>query len=355
MGGINVKRSIFIFLSIVLVVAGYLLINSWKNEQYPMADEYFPNKIMTKRFSGGYENEGFTQLVEKIENGKVQIKVKDTAIDVVTVYEVSHEEIKLIYALEDDGDLIEVDLSSLENNREEVLIKAPIKKGAKWQNPQGGKYEITGIDIKVNTPAGDFNTIEISYKTDSYEVKRYYAKGIGLVKSENEYGITDELISIEDGINEVNNSDFGVKYGEKYVFLNQFYHSLDDKLGIPISRETIVLGQGSDTFSGSHIRTSYYDGLTVEEFSPKGEGKDNFWIYSLYITNENYSTTKGVTIGDKLEKLKTEYPNIEVLKDGRTDEKNCAYLLKDPIEPKYIIFEVKDSTIEWIKIYYELQ
>lgn len=199
MGGIYVKRPIFVFLTIIIVVVGYLLISNWKNDEYKVADEYFPKDLMTKNFSGGYENEGFTQIIEKIQNGKIQIKVINTAIGVFTVYEVSPEQVKLIYAIEDDGDLIDVDLNNLENNREEVLIKAPVKKGTKWKDSQDGKYEITGINIKIHTPAGDFNTIEVTYKSDSYEVKRYYAKEIGLVKSE--YGITDELISIEYGGN----------------------------------------------------------------------------------------------------------------------------------------------------------
>lgn len=149
--------------------------------------------------------------------------------------------------------------------------------------------------------------------------------------------------------------DFSIKIKDKYISLKERYNNLSDVLGTPISEEIEVLGSGSDTFSGSRIKTSTYDGLVIEEFSPEKEGNDNFWILSMTITKENYSTEKDLTIGDNLEKLKEIYEGIEILKDGRTDPNNCAYIMGNNTDNNFIVFQVKDGSINEIKIYHELQ
>lgn len=164
----------------------------------------------------------------------------------------------------------------------------------------------------------------------------------------------DESIQREDSVDEIV-SDFSIKVEDKYISIREHHNNLSSILGTPISEEIEILGEESDTFNGSLIKTLTYDGLIIEEFSPEKAGNSGFWILSMTITNENYSTEKGLTIGDKLDKIKEFYGNVEILKDGRTDSNNCAYIFEDDFEPNFIVFEVEDGITNEIKIYHELQ
>ena len=71
-----------------------------------------------------------------------------------------------------------------------TILKAPLKKGTKWTTYLEEKCEITGVDIDVSVPYGDFKAIEVTSEIDRqgdgevlhYKVKAYYAKGIGKIK-----------------------------------------------------------------------------------------------------------------------------------------------------------------------------
>ncbi|CAK7005763.1 hypothetical protein KQI38_06780 [Tissierella carlieri] len=164
----------------------------------------------------------------------------------------------------------------------------------------------------------------------------------------------DKSIQREDSVDEIV-SDFSIKVEDKYISIREHHNNLSSILGTPISEEIEILGEESDTFNGSRIKTLTYDGLIIEEFSPEKAGNGGFWILSMTVTNENYSTEKGLTIGDKLDRIKELYGNVEILKDGRTDSNNCAYIFKDDVEPNFIVFEVEDGITNEIRIYHELQ
>lgn len=352
------KKIVFSIFAIIIAIAALSIFKSPINKVDSLsmgADDFFPKQVMTKKFSGGFENEGFTHIIDKFENGKLQIKQTDSAMPTILVYEISKESIKLIYSQEiHDIKFGENYIENTESNRKDIIIKAPIKKGTKWTDEKG-KYEITGVDVEITTPAGDFNnTVEVTFTRNDFEVKRYYAKDIGLVKSIID-GLVDELIEIKYSVEEEIISDFSIKVKEKYISVRENYNNLNDILGVSKSVEIETLGDGADTFKGSRIKTSTYDGLVVEEFSPEKEGDDSFWILSMTITNDNYTTVNGITIGDSLEKMKEIYQKAEILKDGRTDPSNCAYVIKDSMESNFIVLEVTDGIINEIKIYHELQ
>lgn len=351
------KKIAFVIIAIIVVVTALTIIKPMdKIDDLSLnTSDFFPNRVMTKKFSGGFENEGFTHIIDKVQGNRIQVKQVDTGVDVVLVYEVSKENIKLIYSHEIyDINFEENYVEDIKPNRQDMIIQAPIEKGTKWTDNEGRVYEITGTEVKLTTPAGTFDTLEITSIIDDFQVKSYYAKGIGLVKRI--FGdIVDELIEIKYSVDEEVLSDFSIRAKDKHISLRGHYTNLSEILGSPISEEVEVLGEGADTFTGSRIKKSTYDGLRIEEFSPEKEGNDNFWILSMTITNENYSTEKGLTVGDSLEKIKEIYENIETLKDSRTDPNNCSYIYADITGINFIEFEVKDGVINEIKIYHQLQ
>lgn len=175
-----------------------------------------------------------------------------------------------------------------------------------------------------------------------------------LIGNQNENVVidSDEIAELE--VTEPNEiSEFSLHVNDNYISLNDWDNEVNiiGILGTPLSEEIKVLGDGADTHTGSYLKTLLYDGLEIHLFSPKQNG-DSFWVLSMKITSQKYSTAQNVIVGDSLQKLKESYTNIEIAKDGRTDPNNCAYVIAN--NEKHLLFEIEDGIIKEINIYYEI-
>lgn len=126
---------------------------------------------------------------------------------------------------------------------------------------------------------------------------------------------------------------------------------LEKVLGNPVSQNVEELGDGADTLTGSFIKILKYDGLRIELFSPKQDGKD-FWIMTMDIFKKGYKTSRGIEVGNTVEEVKNAYPSIEIALDGRTDPNNCAYVIRNEEQYNYLQFEVQDGMVSGIKIFH---
>jgi len=70
-----------------------------------------------------------------------------------------------------------------QTNTEDILIKEPIAVGTAWQS-NGYARAITAVDVEVAVPYGTFKALEVTSENDYSVSKDYYAKGIGLIKTE---------------------------------------------------------------------------------------------------------------------------------------------------------------------------
>ncbi len=171
----------------IIIFGNITYIRSNHREVYKDSSEesldYFPNKAMNKVFKNEGKNEYFTHLVDYVFNGKIQIKQIDKNTKMVMVYSIEDEAIRLVFTKELDNKTFGVDYThDLVPNRDDIIIKAPVREGTKWRDDEGGTYEIIKKDAEVMTPAGAFEAIIIKYTNDDFTVKEYYAKNIGLVK-----------------------------------------------------------------------------------------------------------------------------------------------------------------------------
>lgn len=155
-------------------------------------EQYFPSKRKVLKYSGGFENSGYSNTVEEIENEKVLIKHSDTAIENGEVYEVTSQYIKLIYSSGESYDKNKNYINEIPN-RDNILLKGPIKIGTTWNQ---GKSIITGINVLVETPEGAFNTVEVTNYEENYKSKIYFAQDVGIVKKIYKYG--DEMEIVEE-------------------------------------------------------------------------------------------------------------------------------------------------------------
>lgn len=91
-------------ITVILIVTLIVLLKantaSDNQEEVLNVSDYFPQVEMTLEYSGGFEKAGFTQIVDRIEGDKVQIKHIDTGAYLAMIYQVTDEYIKLIYAEE---------------------------------------------------------------------------------------------------------------------------------------------------------------------------------------------------------------------------------------------------------------
>lgn len=150
-----------------------------------------------------------------------------------------------------------------------------------------------------------------------------------------------------------NANEFSVFLGDRFISLedsgtdDQLVSVLKSILGDHDSESVRVLDDSADTFEGMTVKTLEYDGITVII-----SGTGTFSISSMEITDEKYSTFRGITVGMPVDDLKGKYESINQALDGRTDPDNCAYLIED--SDYFIRFEVIDGIITLIKYYTEI-
>ncbi len=135
------------------------------------------------------------------------------------------------------------------------------------------------------------------------------------------------------------------------VTLGRYYNEeeLGAILGKPVFQIVEALDSTADTYAGSFIKTLKYEGLVMEMFSPRDDGK-NFWLMSVDTTSANLCTPRGISAGSTLGQLKKAYSAIEIAPDGRTDANNCAYRIGGAAEYKNITFEVEKGIVSQIKM-----
>jgi hypothetical protein len=148
-----------------------------------------------------------------------------------------------------------------------------------------------------------------------------------------------------------NVDEFSLKINNTLISLHDWDNqiNLEEVLGKPISQNIQELK--GDSFTGSFLKKIKYDGLEIELFSPKDDGK-KFWIMTMISTKEGYPTSKGIEVGSTVKEIKEAYPGINITEDGRTDPNNCAYEIKNEQEYNHMQFEVKDGVLVQIKIFH---
>ncbi len=74
-------------------------------------------------------------------------------------------------------------LDSAQDEEAEILLMEPLIPGTSWELPDGRKRIITASDVLIETPSGNYRTLEVTTESEDSIVKDYYARNTGLVKS----------------------------------------------------------------------------------------------------------------------------------------------------------------------------
>ncbi|MCI7186703.1 MAG: hypothetical protein MR995_00885 [Fusobacterium mortiferum] len=122
----------------LVIFIGSLLLLGCSNTQQPKVEDFFIENTQT--YTGGFENAGYkvdSKIVE-LDGKKFLVEdTTDTATTVQRVYYLDNDEILLLFT----GEAQVADLSKLDINSGEVVLKAPLVVGETWTS-NGNSYEI---------------------------------------------------------------------------------------------------------------------------------------------------------------------------------------------------------------------
>ena len=155
--------------------------------------DYFPfagDVHMT--YSGtGNEYAAYETFVDYIKDNKMQLRKNNGGTEAVTVYTVKDGALVSTYAR--GGVEYKFDYTSIPA-KEDILLKEPLEAGTSWTSADGATRSITAVGKQIATPAGTFDSIEVTTKGENFSIKDYYAKGIGLIKTE--YNSSDGTMTV---------------------------------------------------------------------------------------------------------------------------------------------------------------
>ncbi|MCK8816951.1 GerMN domain-containing protein [Natroniella sulfidigena] len=74
------------------------------------------------------------------------------------------------------------DLTDQEITEYDVLLKEPLETGTSWTLADGKERYISGIDVEIETPSGEYQAIEVTTELENAIQFDYYVAGVGHVK-----------------------------------------------------------------------------------------------------------------------------------------------------------------------------
>jgi predicted small secreted protein len=157
--------------------------NSNGNETVYTISDYYPFTANLKTVYEGQGNEfaSKTEYVDYIKGDKIQIRSDNGGTVTATVLQNLNGE---LVQLNSKGEVYyKQDMTSETAAQNVVLLKEPLKTGTEWTLPDGTKRAITGVDVDVTTPSGDYKALEVTTTYTDSTTKDYYALNKGLVKS----------------------------------------------------------------------------------------------------------------------------------------------------------------------------
>lgn len=156
--------------------------NNAQKTNYTIKD-YYPF-IENLRFSyagSGNEYASKDVYVDFIKGNKIQLRSINGGTTMGQVLQNGNGELKLIFSI---GEFYyRDDLTSYQSNVNEIILKEPLKKGTSWTLSDGRNRSITGIDIAIDTPSGNYKALEVTTTGNNYTLKDYYVVNMGLVKT----------------------------------------------------------------------------------------------------------------------------------------------------------------------------
>lgn len=172
-------------------------------EQALKVADYYPIKENVRYVYEGNGNEyaSYNVHIDYTSENKVQQRVDNGGTVSVKVIELRDG--KVIKVLSRGEAYYRENLLKTKDGEEEVLLMEPLVKGTSWQVNDSKKRTITNISVNIDTPSGSYKAIEVTTEGANDKTIDYYAKSVGLVKSEfisEDIEVTSSLSKIEENV-----------------------------------------------------------------------------------------------------------------------------------------------------------
>ncbi len=145
--------------------------------------DFFPfEENVYKKYTGeGNEYAEYETYVDYIKNDAIQIRNINPGTEIVSVYIIEDGVLKEVYYRGET--YYRMDLTK-SRNKDEIIIKEPIKPGTSWNLEDGSTRSITAHQVDIEVPQGGYKALEVTTEGQYSIVKDYYVQGLGLAKSE---------------------------------------------------------------------------------------------------------------------------------------------------------------------------
>src|SRR5690625_4701861 len=124
------KVKYLLFVLLILIIIFFIQRLSLSSEDEPA--NYFPDQLMVNSFKGNLDNDEFTQIVDRIEDDKIQMKQTNNDSNVVMVYEMTEDRVRLVYTMERTEELEDDYITNLTENRDDIIIQSPLEVDTTW-------------------------------------------------------------------------------------------------------------------------------------------------------------------------------------------------------------------------------
>ncbi|MGI6114189.1 MAG: GerMN domain-containing protein [Mahellales bacterium] len=145
--------------------------------------DFFPFEgDVYKKYTGeGNEYAQYQTYVDYIKNDAIQIRKINPGTEIVSVCTIEDGALKEVYYRGETYYRMDFTKS---RNKDEIIIKEPIKPGTSWNLEGGSTRSITALQVDIEVPQGRHKALEVTTEGQYSIVKDYYVQGLGLVKSE---------------------------------------------------------------------------------------------------------------------------------------------------------------------------
>lgn len=141
-------------------------------------------------------------------------------------------------------------------------------------------------------------------------------------------------------------AEFGTTRGDNTFRLRDWRSKTNLRgLGTPNDTLSRQLTLASDTHQGSTVTEYKYDDINLLYFMPKG-GNDS-WLRTIEIKGGDWSTARGIKVGDSVDDLKKMYPKLAQLEDE-------DYMYSYQLAESMVMFGIQDDKVSRIKIEYNI-
>lgn len=151
-------------------------------------EDYYPTiQNSSYQYLGeGNEYASFKEYVDYNFENKTQRRINNGGTETIKVIQILNGELAVIFSASEIYH--RENFLEKEEGKKDIILKEPLTVGTAWESMDGNKREITSVNKEIETPLGKYSTLEVKTTFKDSVIFDYYAKNVGLIKTEYKSG-----------------------------------------------------------------------------------------------------------------------------------------------------------------------